>query len=150
MAAITVVAAQVSPVKIYQEQTFIAAATISPGQVLYELAGGSVGLAKADAGSTSIPCGIAIGGTAYPGRPVSVMQRGRLNLGAGALGTAQAFGSMLYLSAGTAGQIVDTQPGSGNYKVPLGQVTTNSEPSTYPRLMQVDISFSTVYGTAAL
>jgi hypothetical protein len=55
MAAITVVAAQVSPVKIYQEQTFIAAATISPGQVLYELAGGSAGLAKADAGSTSVP-----------------------------------------------------------------------------------------------
>jgi hypothetical protein len=148
MAVITVTASQVAAVREYEQRTFISAATVTPGQVCYLTTGGSADLAKADAGSTSVVEGIALG-SAYPGQPVTLIRRGVLNLGTSALGTALAFGSPLYLSGGTAGQIVDAAPGSGLYKVLLGRVTTNSDTSM-PRLFQVDISFSSNYGTTAL
>lgn len=149
MAAITVTAAQVAPVKEEWEcDTFVAATAIAPGQFCYINTGGSADLALAETsgGSTSVVKGMAMA-SAAAGQAVTLLKRGVV---AGfTLGTALAYGAPLYLSSGTAGQVVDAQPGNGTAKVPLGRVTTLSDYQK-TRLFEIDIQTTQIYGTAAL
>jgi hypothetical protein len=147
MAVISVTASQVAPVDVTVERrTFIANGTITPGQLVFLDTNGKAVAAKADAGTTSVVAGIALG-SALAGAPVTVAIRGRLY---GFDLSSQAYGAPLWLSGGTAGLIEDAQAGSANFKVMVGRVTALSDTGTLTKLLEVDINNAVYYGTAAI
>lgn len=116
MTAITVTAAQVSPVfpdeaEIY---SFIAAATITAGQLLYITSAGKVDLADANGSGTLQVRGVALNGGGA-GQAINVLKRGHC-YGFGVSGLA--YDAILYLS-NTAGSADDS---AGGTSIRLGRV----------------------------
>lgn len=146
MAALTAIAAQVAPVNEtqYTARTYIAAATITAGQTVYENSSGKVDLARANAtGTIQKFRGIALN-AAVAGKPVEVMKEGSIPavaLGASAL----AYGAVVYVLASAAGGIDGAiTTGTGNFVVPIGTVTAMTD-ADLTKVVYVDVKYSDIF-----
>lgn len=105
MADITVTAAKIGVV--YPEKAeifdFVAAATITAGQAVYQTSAGKIDIADANGSGTLQFRGIALNGGGA-GQAISVLKKGHVN---GFTVTSQAYDAALYLS-NTAGALADS------------------------------------------
>jgi hypothetical protein len=94
--------------------TFIAAETITAGQVVYLTSSGTVGVADGNGSGTVQAKGIALNGGGA-GQAIDVLKRGRVY----GFTITQAYDAVVYLSD-TAGALADA---AGSTTVPMGRVT---------------------------
>lgn len=144
MTALAPTAARVAPVNDtqYVARTYIAAAAITAGQVVYINSAGKAALARGNAlGTMQGLAGIATH-NAGANQPVEVLSHGALEgMGVGAL----AYALPIYVSSATAGSLDDAAvTGSGNVAVVIGRVAPMSGPGL-EKVLWVDIPLSALY-----
>lgn len=123
MADLTVTAANVGMVFPDEAEhfTFIAAATITAGQVVYQTSAGKVNLADANGSGTRQARGIALNGGGA-GQAISVLKRGHVS---GFALSGVAYDGIAYLSD-TAGALADA---AGTLRVPVGRCVALADAS---------------------
>lgn len=139
MADLTIVAANVAPVNDvpYDHKTYIAAAAITKGQLLYEDTAGKAALADSTDDSKMIALiGCALQAAAA-GRPVDVLRKGALEgMGVGS----KAYGLPIYASE-TAGALSDAAiSGTGKVNKVIGYVRSMSDSPTLSKVLYIDVS----------
>ena len=140
MATIPVLAGQVRIVEAIEtrKRTATADVDITEGQVVYKLANGKVGLARANAAGTAKPYGIASKNVAAK-RAGEFVHYGGL-AGFDLSGTNP--GTTVYLSSATAGAVDNARTsGSGNVVVPIAVVDNDTNPNLR-RFLWVDFSLA--------
>jgi hypothetical protein len=105
MADLTVVAADVAPVRVIEQHTLPAAAAITIGAVVYIDTNGKFALADASAAPTAGAYGIAIQKATEAGEAVTAVRKGLVDMG-DAL-DALAFGASVFLSDTNTGILGD-------------------------------------------
>jgi hypothetical protein len=135
MTAVALTAAQIAPVfpEKAEEFSFVAAATITKGQLVYLTSAGKVDVADGNGSGTTAPIGIAMeaGGA---GQAISVLRRGHVY---GYTLTSLAYWDPVYMSD-TAGSL-DTSAGSTS--VLCGRVVSLSD-SSYTKVLFIDMDWS--------
>ena len=141
MAELSPTAANVAPVNDtqYVARTYIAAAAIEAGEALYLNSSGKAAKAIATALSTSEPfLGIATH-SCGAGAPVEVLHRGAME-GMGVSG--QSYGTPIYLSETTAGDLTTTAPSTNtDVVVEVGKVLPMSGPGL-EKVLYVDVNMA--------
>lgn len=139
MADVALTASLISPVNETQAEisTMIAAAAITKGQVVYQDTNGKANLARANAtGTVQTVRGIALNDAAA-GRPVNVLEHGSVY---GFTVASLNGGLQIFVSAGTAGVLVDAAPStSTQFVVPIGEVRSIFEGATGVKVLHVDV-----------
>lgn len=142
MADLTVTEARLRPLEVIEAELhpMIAAEAITKGQVVYQNANGQAARAQANAVGTAKAVGIATS-TAPAGGSVDVLFHGRL---AGYDLTGTAPGTVVYVSAGTAGAVNNAAPATvGQVVTPIGTVMVMSDRGA-TRFLFVDVDHTRV------
>ena len=138
MADIAVVAADVRPIRDQGAEIhdYVAGVTITKGQIVYEVAAGTLALADANAAGLLQAIGVALHG-GVTGDAISVMKKGLLY---GFTITTDR-GTHVWLS-NTPGALADA---AGGVAQPVGRITSLPDKPNYTKIMYVEFGWATLY-----
>lgn len=138
MSDITLTASRIAAVhpRFAEIYDFVAAATITAGQIVYLNSDGKLGVADANGSGTLQPLGVALNGGGA-GQAISVLKRGFCY---GFTITSLAYDAAVYLSD-TAGALADA---AGSASVIVGRVKALSDSGTPTKVLYIDAPWLTI------